>query len=156
MVFPQMKRILGMMMLSMIAASVAANNSANSTSEPTSGQNDALASSVGQSQPNQVAADCHPFCFEEIGRKRETKSAVWGAEQMQDREAQRGFQPQSRWLTDEEKASSLSTIMQLLARKREAYKRQQQMRARHIWKDAESMTSYKRGGSRQLLRARRQ
>lgn len=139
-------------MLFMIAASDSANNSANSTS----GQNGAVPSSVSQGQPSQVAADCLPFCMEGVGRKREIQNADWGTEKMQDTKAQENFQPQSRWVIAEEKASSLSTIPRLVARLREAFKRQQQMQERQIWKDSESMTSYKRGGSRshQLLRAR--
>lgn len=141
-----MKTVLGIMMLLVIVASVAADSSTNSTSAE---QDETLASSVGQTQPNQVAANCYPFCID-IGRKRETQSG----ERLLDTQARKRFQPQSRWFIAEQKDSTLSTVPRLLSSKREAFKRQQRRQARRLWQDNESMTSYKRGASFKPLRAR--
>lgn len=145
-VFPQMKTILGMMMLLLIVASVAADSSTNSTIQ----QDGTLASSVGQNQPNQVAAECYPFCLPGMGRKREAQSG----ERLPDTQTRKRFQPQSLWFIAEQKDSTLSTVPRLLARKREAFERQQRRQAQGLWQDNESVTSYKRGGSIKPLRAR--
>lgn len=151
-----MKGILGTLLLLMIAASVEANSSANDTATAAqdSGLEGELAASVGQSEPNMVA--CQPFCFPGLGRKRESQAAALGAEGTQDPKVQRRFEPESRWLIVGKSDSTSSTIPRLIGRKRQAFKRQQQMQAQQIRKDRESMASYKRGVRNQYLRVRLQ
>ena len=151
-----MKGAPGMLLLLMVAASVDADISANDTATVTqdSGLDSDLASSVGQSKPSMVA--CFPFCFPDMGRKRETQTTALAAERILDTKVQRRFQPESRWLTLEKSDSASSTIPRFIVRRRKALKRQQQTQAKQIREDSESMASYKRGASNQFLPARLQ
>ena len=147
-----MKGIPGILLLLMIAASVEADTSANDTTtamQDNEMEGD-LATSVGQSEPNTLA--CGPFCFPELGgRKREMNDEALAAERMQDAKVQRRFQPESPWSAVERSDFTSFTIPQLIERKRKALKCQQQMQAKQIRKDRESIASFKRGVSKQCL-----
>ena len=140
-----------MLLLLMITASVQADTSANETATATqdSRLDGDLASAVSQSKPSTFA--CRPFCFPDYTGKREIYAATLAAERMPDTNGQRRFQPESRRSIVEKSHFTSSTIPRLIDRKRKALKRQQQLQAKQITKDRESVASYKRGVSNQSL-----
>lgn len=148
-----MKGMPGILLLLMIAASVEADTSANETTTAMqdNGMEGDLAPSVSQSKPNTLA--CGPFCFPELGgRKREMDAEALAAERMRDTKVQRRFQPESPWSAVERSDFTSFTIPRLIETKRKALKREQQMQAKQIRKDRQSIASFKRGVSEQFLR----
>ena len=146
-----MKGIPGILLLFIIVNNVEADTSANDTATATqdSGLDGDLASSVGQSGPSTLA--CVPFCFPDYNGKREIHRTASVARKMQDVKVQRRFQPESRRSIGQKSDFTSLTIPQLIDRNRRALKRQQQMQAKQIRKDRESIAPYKRGVSKQSL-----